>query len=84
LARFYTSTESDDMLRASNRGAGAVHGTNAPAYRDAMRRLMGENVLMTMPRDPKHLFGILFSRNFQDSIMRCVKSMPIILTARSV
>lgn len=34
----------------------------ARAYRDAMRRLKGENLPMTIPSDPKHLLGRLFGR----------------------
>jgi septum site-determining protein MinD len=58
--------ESQEVLRASNIGAPVTlcNASSAPAraYRDAMRRLTGENVPMTIPSDPKRLFGKLFRR----------------------
>jgi septum site-determining protein MinD len=58
--------ESQEVLRASNIGAPVTlcSASSAPAraYCDAMRRLKGENVLMTIPSDSKHLFGKLFRR----------------------
>jgi len=58
--------ESQEVLRASNIGAPVTLGNPssvpARAYCDAMRRLEGENVPMTIPSDPKRLFGKLFRR----------------------
>jgi len=58
--------ESREVLRASNLGTPVTlsNASSAPgrAYHDAMRRLLGENVPMTIPSDPKHLFGKLFGR----------------------
>src|SRR5512139_1127127 len=58
--------ESQEVLRASNIGAPVTlcNASSAPAraYCDAMRRLKGENVPMTIPSDRKHLFGKLFRR----------------------
>jgi septum site-determining protein MinD len=58
--------ESQEVLRASNIGAPITlcNASSAPAraYCDAMRRLKGDNVPMTIPSDPKHLFGKLFRR----------------------
>jgi len=58
--------ESQEVLRASNIGAPVIlcNASSAPAraYCDAMRRLKGENVPMTIPSDLKHLFGKLFRR----------------------
>jgi septum site-determining protein MinD len=58
--------ESQEVLRASNIGAPVIlcNASSAPAraYCDAMRRLKGENVPMTIPSDSKHLFGKLFRR----------------------
>jgi septum site-determining protein MinD len=59
--------ESQDVLRASNLGTpvtlGCAGSAAARAYHDAMRRLTGENVPMTIPSDPTNLFGKLFRRN---------------------
>jgi len=58
--------ESREVLRASNLGTPVTlsNASSAPgrAYHDAMRRLLGENVPMTIHSDPKHLFGKLFGR----------------------
>ena len=58
--------ESQEVLRASNIGAPVTlcNPSSAPsrAYCDAMRRLQGEKVPMTVPSDPKRLFGKLFRR----------------------
>jgi len=58
--------ESREVLRASNLGTPVTlsNASSAPgrAYHDAMRRLLGENVPMTIPSDPKDLFGKLFGR----------------------
>jgi septum site-determining protein MinD len=58
--------ESADVLRASNEGALLVlsdaASTVARAYRDAVRRLAGENVPMAIPGDARRLFGRLFGR----------------------
>jgi septum site-determining protein MinD len=59
--------ESQDVLRASNIGTpvtvGCAASAAARAYNDAMRRLTGEAVPMTIPSDSTHLFGKLFKRN---------------------
>jgi septum site-determining protein MinD len=58
--------ESQDVLRASNLGAPVTisNATSAPAraYADAARRLMGEDVPMTIPSDKKGLLDKLFGR----------------------
>ncbi len=56
--------ESQEVLRASNLGQPIVasNATSAPAraYFDAVRRLTGESVAMTIPRDRKGVFAKLF------------------------
>jgi septum site-determining protein MinD len=58
--------ESEDVLRASNIGSPITLANDASAaaraYADAMRRIKGENVPMTIPSDRKRLFGKLFGR----------------------
>ena len=58
--------ESPDVLRASNLGTPVplADPTSAPAraYTDAVRRLMGEAVQMSVPSDRKGLLGKLFGR----------------------
>ncbi|HWG03887.1 MAG TPA: septum site-determining protein MinD [Beijerinckiaceae bacterium] len=58
--------ESQDVLRASNLGAPVTisNATSAPAraYMDAARRLMGEDVSMTIPSDKKGFLDKLFGR----------------------
>ncbi len=58
--------ESEDVLRASNEGAPLVlsdpASTAARAYRDAGRRLAGEDVPLTIPGESRRLFGKLFRR----------------------
>ena len=58
--------ESEDVLRASNLGAPVTmsNPTSAPAraYADAVRRLKGEKVEMTVPVDKKGLLDKLFRR----------------------
>jgi septum site-determining protein MinD len=58
--------ESQEVLRASNIGAPVTlsDASSAPAraYCDAMRRLKGEDLPMTIPSDAKNLFGKLFGR----------------------
>ncbi|MDQ4134746.1 MAG: septum site-determining protein MinD [Pseudomonadota bacterium] len=58
--------ESEEVLRASNIGAPVTlsNETCAPAraYMDAVRRLKGETVPMTVPADKKRLLGMLFGR----------------------
>ncbi len=58
--------ESQDVLRASNLGAPVTLAdpTSAPAraYTDAVRRLLGEKLAMTVPSGKKSLFGKLFGR----------------------
>lgn len=58
--------ESMDVLRASNLGTPVTLGENqsapALAYRDAARRLAGEQVPMTVPGERRGLFGKLFGR----------------------
>jgi septum site-determining protein MinD len=55
-----------DVLRASNLGMPIIlsHPSSmaARAYQDAVRRLAGEDVPMTIPDEAKHLFGKLFRR----------------------
>jgi septum site-determining protein MinD len=56
--------ESQEVLRASNLGqpvvANDAMSAPAKAYRDAVRRLKGENVPMTIPSDRKGVFSKLF------------------------
>ncbi len=58
--------ESQDVLRASNLGAPVTLAdpTSAPAraYADAVRRLLGEKLAMSVPSGRKSLFGKLFGR----------------------
>lgn len=58
--------ESEEVLRASNVGTPVTlnNPASAPgrAYFDAVRRLKGETVDMTVPTDKKGLFGKLFGR----------------------
>jgi septum site-determining protein MinD len=58
--------ESEEVLRASNIGSPVTisNRTSAPAraYLDASRRLLGENLPMTVPSDRKGLFDKLFGR----------------------
>jgi septum site-determining protein MinD len=58
--------ESPAVLRASNAGMpitlDASSNAAARAYRDAMRRLAGEEVPMEIPGEPTNLFGKLFRR----------------------
>ena len=58
--------ESEEVLRASNLGSPVTlsNPTCAPAnaYRDAARRLAGEEVQMKIPTDKKGLFDKLFGR----------------------
>lgn len=58
--------ESQEVLRASNLGAPVTLAdpTSAPAraYTDAVRRLLGEKLEMSVPSDRKSLFGKLFGR----------------------
>ena len=58
--------ESQDVLKASNIGSPVTLAdpTSVPAraYMDAVRRLRGETVEMTMPAERKGLFGKLFGR----------------------
>jgi len=58
--------ESMDVLRASNLGTPVTLGENqsapALAYRDAARRLAGEQVPMSIPGERRGLFGKLFGR----------------------
>ncbi|HEY9058870.1 MAG TPA: septum site-determining protein MinD [Aurantimonas sp.] len=58
--------ESMDVLRASNLGTPVTLGENqsapALAYRDAARRLAGEQVPMSVPGERRGLFGKLFGR----------------------
>ena len=58
--------ESQDVLKASNVGAPVTINSplSAPAkaYMEAARRLRGEIVEMTTPREKKNLFGMLFGR----------------------
>ncbi len=58
--------ESQEVLRASNLGQPVTlsNGASAPAraYFDAARRLSGETVAMSVPRDRKGLLGKLFGR----------------------
>jgi len=58
--------ESQEVLRASNLGSPVTlsnaSSAAARAYSDAVRRLLGEIVPMTVPTDRKNLFGKLFGR----------------------
>jgi septum site-determining protein MinD len=58
--------ESQDVLRASNLGAPVTLAdpTSAPAraYADAVRRLLGEKLAMSIPSGKKSLLGKLFGR----------------------
>jgi septum site-determining protein MinD len=58
--------ESEEVLRASNIGSPVTisNRASAPAraYLDASRRLLGENLPMTVPSDRKGLFDKLFGR----------------------
>lgn len=58
--------ESQEVLRASNIGAPVTlsNASSAPAraYSDAIRRLKGEKVPMTIPNDPRRLFDKVFRR----------------------
>jgi len=60
--------ESEDILRASNLGAPITMNTTtsasaaAKAYKDAARRLAGENVPLVMPADKKPFLTRLFGR----------------------
>ena len=58
--------ESQDVLKASNVGAPVTinNPLSAPAraYQDAARRLRGETVEVSLPREKKKLFGMFFGR----------------------
>ena len=58
--------ESQEVLKASNVGAPVTLANPdsgpARAYVDAVHRLKGESVAMTIPTDKKGLFGGLFRR----------------------
>jgi septum site-determining protein MinD len=58
--------ESQDVLRAANIGSpvtlSSAESAAARAYSDAVRRLKGESVPMTIPSDRKRFFGKLFGR----------------------
>ena len=58
--------ESEEVLRASNLGAPVTFNNPgsgpARAYFDAARRLLGEDIEMTIPTDKQTLFGKLFGR----------------------
>ncbi|MFZ2092668.1 MAG: septum site-determining protein MinD [Pseudolabrys sp.] len=58
--------ESEEVLRASNLGSPVtLNNSNsgpARAYFDAARRLMGEDIEMTIPTEKQGLFGKLFGR----------------------
>ncbi len=58
--------ESEEVLKASNLGSpvtlNAPQSAPARAYADAVRRLKGETVAMTVPSDKRSLFGKLFTR----------------------
>jgi septum site-determining protein MinD len=58
--------ESEEVLRASNLGSPVTlnnpRSVAARAYLDAARRLMGENIEMTVPSGRQGLFGKLFGR----------------------
>jgi septum site-determining protein MinD len=63
--------ESADVLRASNEGTLLVltdsAGAVACAYRDAVRRLAGEDVPLAVPGDSRRLLGRLFRRKPPES-----------------
>ena len=58
--------ESEEVLRASNLGSPVTLNNPASAaaraYSDAARRLMGDEIEMTVPSDKVGLFGKLFGR----------------------
>jgi len=58
--------ESQEVLRASNLGSPVTfnnpHSGPARAYFDAARRLLGEDIEMTIPADKQGLLGKLFGR----------------------
>jgi septum site-determining protein MinD len=58
--------DSEEVLRASNLGSPVTlnnpNSGPARAYFDAARRLMGEDIEMTIPADKQGLFGKLFGR----------------------
>ncbi len=58
--------ESQDVLRASNVGAPVTlnnpQSAPAKAYMEAARRLRGESLDVTIPRDKKGFMGMLFGR----------------------
>ena len=58
--------ESEEVLRASNLGTPVVlnNPASAPAraYQEAARRLMGEQLDVTVPNDKRGLFTKLFGR----------------------
>src|SRR5215210_799630 len=58
--------ESQEVLRASNLGQpvtiGSAASSPARAYLDAVRRLKGETLAMSVPSDKKSFFGKLFTR----------------------
>ena len=58
--------ESQDVLKASNVGAPVTlnnpNSLPAKAYLEAARRLRGEAVDVTIPRDKKGIMGMLFGR----------------------
>jgi len=58
--------ESEEVLRASNLGSPVTLNNPASAaaraYLDAARRLMGEDIEMTIPTDKQGLLGKLFGR----------------------
>lgn len=60
------------VLRASNAGMPIIlnepSNTAARAYRDAVRRLVGEDVPLTLPGEAWHLFGRLFRREIATEI----------------
>jgi septum site-determining protein MinD len=64
--------ESQEVLRASNLGARSRYATpqvrRPVPYCAAARRLKGEDLPMTVPREAKQLFGRLFSGGLRDSI----------------
>ncbi len=58
--------ESQEVLRASNLGSPVTlcspNSAPAAAYRDAARRLNGEVVALTIPKEKNRLFGRIFGR----------------------
>ncbi|MFL5132702.1 MAG: septum site-determining protein MinD, partial [Microvirga sp.] len=58
--------ESQEVLRASNLGQPVTLSNAASpparAYADAVRRLKGETLAMSVPSDKKSFFGTLFRR----------------------